>query len=612
MDSIKSARSVVPSLHVALVAMPWQIFNRPSIQLATLKAYLRKNADFIKVETFHPYLEVAHELGGDTYHWISQNVWVGEALYAAILFQEQRGVAQKLVEKAIRKAGNKIRFDFNDVVLALQDHLDRRISNQDWQDFDLIGFSVCFNQLLSSLAAAKAVKENYPDLPIVFGGSTCAPATGSSLLENFSQIDYAICGEGEKPLLNLCEFLAAKTGTLASEILHAGGKHQASGRDARAGQLDDLSNLPLPDYRDYFAEMNAVFADEPFIPELPIEFSRGCWWGKCAFCNLNVQWCGYRFKKGEQMLSEVLALSEKYGLLDFSFTDNALPVKDSISFFGKLAEQKRDFRFFAEIRIPRQSEDLSIYKNGGLDTVQVGIESLSNGLLKRMRKGSTVIENIAVMRNFLSIGIKLEGNLIIEFPGSTKSEADETFENLDFVMPFSPLSTAVFFLGHGSLVDQTPKQFGIRAIVHHPQNKNLFPPEILKNLVLIIKDYRGGRLKQKKLWAPVVAKVKQWQNFHQQRRSSAREKPLLSYRDGGNFLVVRQELPGRKALHHRLRGQSRQIYLACERICVFEELKQRFPGIPADRLLKFLEDLVQKRLMFAQDKQYLSLAIHTK
>lgn len=610
MNSRKSVQ--IPSkLHVALVAMPWQLFNRPSIQLASLKAYLEENTDFVKVDTFHPYLEVAHVLGGEVYHWISQNVWVCEALYSAILFPEQLDTSRKMIEKALRKADKSIAFEFDDVVFALQKQLDNWIQSNDWQYFDLVGFSVCFNQLLSSLTAAKALKKKHPDILVVFGGSTCAPDVASALLENFCQIDYVICGEGEKPLVNLCEFLTGKTGCLASEIKCADGKNNSQVQK-EIGQIDNLSKLPLPEFQNYFDEMRSIFKGEPFIPELPIEFSRGCWWGKCTFCNLNLQWCGYRFKKAEQVLSEIVTLSEKYGCLDFNFTDNVLPVRDSVIFFEKLAKYKRDFRIFAEIRIPQNPDHLSVYRKGGLDTVQVGIEALSNSLLDRMQKGNSVIENIAVMKNCLCCGIKLEGNLITEFPGSTQDEVDETLDNLDYVLPFSPLSTAAFFLGLGSPVDQDSKQFGVRAVVHHPQNAKLFPKEILKKMVLLIKDYRGDRNEQRKKWASVVAKVKQWQEFHQQRKKSVREKPPLSYREGGDYIVIRQEIPGEKVLHHRLRGPSRQIYLACEQICNFEKLKQFFPKISAEQLLKFLDDLVQKRLMFVQDNRFLSLAVHDK
>ena len=93
--------------------MPWALFNRPSIQLGTLKAYLEKRRNDLEVHTSHPYLEVASLLGPDLYHWISLNPWVSEALYAPQVFPEQAAAAEALAMKYARKADQKIRDSFH-------------------------------------------------------------------------------------------------------------------------------------------------------------------------------------------------------------------------------------------------------------------------------------------------------------------------------------------------------------------------------------------------------------------------------------------------------------------------------------------------------------------
>ena len=71
-------------------------------------------------------------------------------------------------------------------------------------------------------------------------------------------------------------------------------------------QMTELSDLSPPDYDDYFELLQSFSPEKTFFPTLPMEMSRGCWWhrplkdGKstgCAFCNLNLQWEGYRAKK---------------------------------------------------------------------------------------------------------------------------------------------------------------------------------------------------------------------------------------------------------------------------------------------------------------------------
>ncbi len=610
---------------IALVAMPWAIFNRPSLQLACLKAYLEKNLSRLKVDTLHPYLAVAHELGADFYHLLSKDMWASEACYAALLFPEKKEEARTLVEKAVRKAGKAsprpTPIAFDQLVDTLGKQLDSWLHAQDWSRYSLIGFSVCFNQLLSSLTAARRLKTIFPHLPIVFGGSSCAGDTGLSLLRNFPAIDYVINGEGEKPLLHLCEFITGgKKELINSGILsQKNAAHPTLPADPGCCRLNNLKQLPIPDFSDYLREQKYRFRDETFIPELPIEFSRGCWWGKCAFCNLNLQWRGYRFKKAEQVKNEVLTLSKKYGSLDFAFTDNVLPPGDSLIFFEQIADLDRNFRFFGEIRAITEYKGrhnlMATYRRGGLTTAQVGIEALSNSLLNRMNKGVTTIDNIAMLRAAQEATIKLEGNLITEFPGSNAAEVEETLKNLEFVMPFNPLAIATFFLGHGSPVDRRPQDFGVTAIVRHPRSSALFPKPLLDKLLLLVKDYKVGRARQKKLWKPVVDKVKAWHDFHRQRGVDALNNPPLSYRDGGAFLIIRQERPCHvkpRALHHRLRGKSREIYLYCTNPREYRELRERFNDTSERQLATFLRDLVQKRLMFAENDKYLSLAVRSR
>jgi hypothetical protein len=337
-----------------------------------------------------------------------------------------------------------------------------------------------------------------------------------------------------------------------------------------------------------------------------LEFSRGCWWNKCTFCNLNLQWQGYRWKSAATVVTEIEQQAKRHKCLDFCFTDNALPPKETDLFFKHMAANKADYEFFAELRVITTPEIMPLYRQGGLTSIQVGIESLSSSLLKKMEKGSRCIDNIAAMRQSAEAGITLDGNLICEFPGSNEQEVQETLENLDFVLPYPPLSSAVFFLGHGSPVAKNREAFGITTITQHKNNKKLLPPDQLDKLTMLIKSYRGDHRKQKTLWKPVYKKIQQWQHFHKKRNNAL---PALSYRDGGDFLLIRQELITGSSLRHRLQGTSRKIYLFCRSIRSIDEICRQFAKIKKADLLQFLNDLVDKILLFAENDHFLDLAI---
>jgi ribosomal peptide maturation radical SAM protein 1 len=589
--------------------MPWAIFNRPSIQLSALKGYLQQQGNGITVTACHPYLETAKAIGTETYRQLSEKCWAGEALYSSLLFPGRRDEAKKVFRLTLGHRTARALPDFDRIAAQLGAQVDDWLARLPLADCDLFGFSVCFGQLPATLLAARRLKGLLPRLPIVLGGSTCAPAIASSLLTVFPEIDFIITGEGEVPLLSLCSYLSGHAPAPGPRVLTRSrlprpAKAESSFPPAHIDQIAGLDSLPLPDFDEYFTELRRSGLN--FIPALPVEFSRGCWWNRCAFCNLNLQWSGFRRKSSERMLREVEQLRQKYRCLDFSFTDNSLPPAEADRFFAAIAKQRHDLSFFGEIRTLRQPEIFARYRRGGLRSVQIGIEAFADSLLAKMNKGVTVMDNVAAMKYCLDAGIQLDGNLILEFPSSTAEEVAETLHVLDFVLPFRPLFPAAFFLGHGSPVWQRPGDFGITSRQPHPWNRGLYPREILAQLTMLIDAGQGTRGRQHILWRPVRARMKEWAEFHRQRTDPG---PALKYRDGGEFIIIRQERPGQPVLHHRLHGLSRQLYLACATPVARKSLLKKSKSITGQQLDAFLRDLEQKRLLFRHGDDCLSLAV---
>jgi len=589
----------LPPFQLALVAAPWHLCNRPAIQLGSLKAYLQQEAPWIKIRNHHPYLDVAREIGTADYQRIAADMWLSEALYAGALFPELEQKALRLARRQRKKAGLTNRFEPSSVSVACQRALTAWIDSIDWSGYELIGFSVCFHQLLASLFCARRIKQLYPSAVIVFGGSSVLPDM-EQCLSHQAGVDFCISGEGELPLLRLIEELSATKERRTP-------KKNAAKSAGQLRQLDKLA-LPPPDYDDFFADMRRSFPSAPFIPVLPIEFSRGCWWNKCSFCNLNLQWQGYRQKSAKQMLYEVTFLRHRHQCLDFTFTDNSLPRAASRIFFEKMRQEKGETHFFAELRV-EHTTDFALFRKGGLTEAQVGIEALSASLLARMRKGVSVMDNVFAMKKAAELEIILQGNLITEFPGSTEQERDETLRVLDFVFPYTPLAAATFFLGHDSPVCNFPSRFGIASFGVHPKYRALLPQDVLREMPLLVKGYRGDRSRQRRLWQPVVRKIERWRRYHEKRNCSAKTIPLLTFRDGGDFLIIRQETESGRVLHHRLAGASRAIYLACAHPVRLDEINRCFPELTLEAIHRFLNELCSKRLVFAAEDRYLGLAV---
>lgn len=590
-------------MDVTLLSMPWAIFNRPSIQLAVLQAYLQKHIKDVAVQSLHPYLDVANLVGLDSYRIIAETPWAAEALYCGLLFPERRDKAETVFYDTIPKSCPA---QYRELLQQLKLQMKSWLQNQSLEKSKLIGLSVCFSQLPASLYAASCIKKRHPHIPLVFGGSTCTPSLGKSLITLFPFLDYVITGEGEQALTNLVLHIQKQQPLTQRNILSRHSGNRVPEKKCIPEEIINLKELPLPEYKDYFQQLKLLGLD--FIPVLPLEFSRGCWWNKCTFCNLNLQWKGYRYKKSKQVLDELGTMLHLYKSLDFTFTDNALPVKEADQFFKATADSCLDFNFFGEIRTLKDPATYHRFRKGGLRSVQIGIESLSDSLLIRMQKGTTVMDNLAAMKFSLQAGMTLDGNIIVEFPGSTDKDVEDTIRALDFALPFRPLTAAGFFLGQGSPVCNNPKEYGITHIMPHPLNRRLYPQKILSGMNMLIKSYRGDRTRQQKLWKPVRRKIEKWKVFHKARGPLA--PPALSYRCGNNFIIIRQELPNRPPLHHRLHGLSRDIYLACQEPVTKKALLHKFNQVTEEQLFAFLNDLWKKNILYSNATSCLALAVH--
>jgi hypothetical protein len=300
----------------------------------------------------------------------------------------------------------------------------------------------------------------------------------------------------------------------------------------------------------------------------------------------------------------VEAEAARRGALDFYFTDNVLPRDEAGRFFDLAADAGRDYSFFAELRAGQRGE-LARYARGGLTRVQVGIEAFSDSLLARMGKGASVLANLAMMKQARACGVRLSGNLICGFPGSTPEEAAETLAVIDLALPYDPLDPAWFFLGRGSPVADDPGEYGITAILPHPNYAAVFGRDLARKLRLPVLGYRGDAGRQRRIWRPVRGRLREWRRLHER----GRDAPALTMRDGGSFLLIRQVTGHGEVLVHRLKGASRRIYLAGDDVCGLDELFARVPAVAADRVLAFLREMEEKRLVCLRGDAFLSLAV---
>ncbi len=611
---------ITPFRKVALISTPWPLYNRPSIQIGTLKAHLNKTFPELKVDAHHFYLKVAEAVGYRHYLSISERTWLAETVYAAILYPERlEGIKNVFYKKA---KGKTLLQDigFDSLTRQVQKVSEKFIQSIDWREYGLVGFSICLCQLTSSIYFIKKIKERFPTLFVVVGGSMFTGEATRNIFKVFPQIDMVVKGEGEIPLSRLISCLTDVKWKKRMSSVKGIVMPETAEKETQISfnQMKDLSNLTPPDYSDYFELLTSLGPEKSFFPTLPMEISRGCWWQNkqkgrkskgCAFCNLNLQWDGYRTKQPEQLVSEIDQLTTKYRTLSVAFADNLLPLKTSRDVFRRMIKLKKDVRLFGEIRATTPKQDLFLMRAAGMQEVQIGIEALSTRLLKKLNKGTTAIQNIEIMKNCEMLGIQHSSNLIVHFPGSDDKDVAETLQSLEFTFSFRPLRMVHFWLGLGSPVWQDPKTFGIKAMFNHRNYADIFPSDVVKSMQFTIQAYRGDLGYQKRLWQPVKKKLKAWKRAYAKLHQGPKHKNILSFRDGRNFLIIHQRRLDSETMTHRLEGTSRAIYLFCQKHRALKRIINRFSFMPSDRIEPFLKMMVDKKLMFKENDRYLSLAV---
>jgi hypothetical protein len=128
----------------------------------------------------------------------------------------------------------------------------------------------------------------------------------------------------------------------------------------------------------------------------------------------------------------------------------------------------------------------------------------------------------------------------------------------------------------------------------------------------MIQNYRGDRVRQKKLWQPVKQKVRDWAKTYADLHKTSESMPILSFRDGADFLIIKHNRLKTEPMTHRLVDTSRDIYLYCLQHRSFKRILYQFPQFAEDKVRPFLKMMVEKKLMFEENDRYLSLAVPIK
>lgn len=607
---------------VLLLCMPFASLNRPALGISLLKASLELQG--IPCDIRYPMFALAESVGCEEYQWLSCDVaftaWAGEWAFTAALYGPRPQVDAAYVQEILRGIWRLSERDVRRIQRMrswVPYFLDYCMATIPWEEYAIVGFTSTFEQNISSLALAQRIKSAHPDIAIAFGGANWEGEMGQELHRQFPFVDYVCPGEAERSFPALARHIltgerAAPKSTIPPGVIYrAGGESVFSGAAELIGNLDEL---PIPDYRDYFAELAQSTVASSIFPVVLLETARGCWWGaksQCTFCGLNGANLTYRSKSAGRAIEELTGLAERWKTELVEVVDNMLDLKYFDDMLPALARKKWPVRLFYEVKANLSREQVQLLQAARVDHIQPGIESLSDHVLKLMRKGTTALRNIQLLKWCKENHIRADWNILYGFPGETQEDYEAMLELLPSIRFLSLAPTAgPMRVDRFSPYFKAPARFGLTNLRPMAPYKYLYPfaRQSLMRIAYCF-DYDYEPAVDPRGYARKVADYAADWKCHPETGSLS----FVPRPDGSLTLLDTRSIASLSEV--TLTGLERAAYEFCDSLhsvgAVARRLHELFPEVEFvdDRLLRFLDSLVANRLMVTDGKHYLSLAI---
>jgi anaerobic magnesium-protoporphyrin IX monomethyl ester cyclase len=333
---------------------------------------------------------------------------------------------------------------------------------------DIVGISIpTLDQMLAGMTLAYLIKETGLPCHVTVGGPHV-----SMLREQlprvpamFNLFDSAVLFEGEVPLLRLAEALdsGGELAHVPNLIYHDGGQVRATDCLPPA----KITHLPMPDF-------DGLPLGRYLAPSrvLPLQTSRGCYHGKCAFCNVGYGYPSpYRQVDAERVVEYMLALEKRYGVRHIFFADEAISPHMLRDMAAALEGLGSPLHWCGCVRFEKalKRELLEGMARGGCLMLLFGLETASQPIMRYMAKGTQLDSMRQVLQDSARAGIWNHTFFFFGFPGETIDHAQETvnfvYEQQQAIHSASP---GAFVLERYAPVHRSPETYGIRRVVQDP------------------------------------------------------------------------------------------------------------------------------------------------
>lgn len=306
---------------------------------------------------------------------------------------------------------------------------------------DVVALTAPFpGNVYGAFRMAREIRAARPNTTLILGGGWVnTELRGLREPRVFDYFDYVTLDDGERPLLNLLTRLGGQQASLVRTYVRRDGavvlendvtQHDIPQRDTG---LPTYDGLPLGQYvslMEMLNPMHRLWSDGRWNK---ITLAHGCYWKKCSFCDVSLDYIGRFDRPGTDLIVErIRGLINETGQTGFHLVDEAAPPAVMRALAKRLIAEKLKITWWGNIRFERAftPEHCRLLADAGCVAVSGGLEVASDRLLELMQKGVTVEQVARVTRAFTDAGIMVHAYLMYGFPTET---TQETIDALDRV-----------------------------------------------------------------------------------------------------------------------------------------------------------------------------------
>ncbi|MFT4977217.1 MAG: radical SAM superfamily enzyme YgiQ (UPF0313 family)/tetratricopeptide (TPR) repeat protein [Myxococcota bacterium] len=326
----------------------------------------------------------------------------------------------------------------------------------------LVGISMTFSHLYPpGQRVAAAVAEAAPGVPVVVGGPHVT-WVDRACLDETPAFDIVVRGEGEWTMLDLVRTLDVG-GDLAKVqgITWRGADGTAHHNSARpTGALAELPPLRFDLLPETFCRRMQVHGMA----------SRGCR-HRCRFCAEHRFWRGSRFFDAAVVADEIRVLREDYDNLTVGIDDSMVNMADDYYFelctaLEAVGPLRDGFALLTRVDTISQV-GLRAAERAGVQTLVVGIESISEKVLLAMKKGFTADAVYAGLEQVARSPIDCGAFMLVGHPGDDRVESGKTLAFLGDIIErelVQVTNPAMFVPYPGTPFFHSPERNGVEIL----------------------------------------------------------------------------------------------------------------------------------------------------